>query len=149
MISRTIRPLRAVIVPRIPRASPWAPSIAIRTLTTEALTSSPAQATTAGASSIPSTTSNQQPQPPQGLPYFIGRSNLNNYSVYERRARGGTLKKTLIKKGEGNLQALKHDIATHLGMDAKMIRVNNVTNHVEIPGHCRPEVLEFLKNMGF
>lgn len=57
---------------------------------------------------------------------------MNNIAVYERRDRGGSLKKTLLKKGEGNLQALRFDIAEALGLTAKEVKVNTVTNHIEI-----------------
>jgi large subunit ribosomal protein L49 len=72
------------------------------------------------------------PRPPQLLPYYVGRNSMNNMSVYERRGRGGNLKKTLLKKGEGNLQALRFDVAAALGLTEKEVKVNTVTNHIEI-----------------
>lgn len=57
---------------------------------------------------------------------------MNNIAVYERRDRGGNLKKTLLKKGEGNLQALRFDVAEALGLSEKDVKVNSITNHVEI-----------------
>jgi hypothetical protein len=92
---------------------------------------------------------------------------MNNMAVYERRYRGGNLKKTLLKKGEGNLQALRFDVAEALGVSEKEVRVNSVTNHIEIKvsassqltrgflmltstqGHRKDDVVQFLRNMGF
>ncbi|KAI4601850.1 hypothetical protein KJ359_010715 [Pestalotiopsis sp. 9143b] len=74
---------------------------------------------------------------------------MNNIAVYERRDRGGNLKKTLLKKGEGNLQALRFDVAEALGLSEKDVKVNSITNHVEIKGHRKEDVVEFLRNMGF
>lgn len=67
---------------------------------------------------------------------------MNNMSVYERRDRGGNLKKTLLKKGEGNLQALKFDVMEALGLTEKEVKVNNVTNHIEIKVGPRSSVFD-------
>jgi large subunit ribosomal protein L49 len=57
---------------------------------------------------------------------------MNHLSVYQRRQRGGSLKTTLLKKGEGNLQALREDVAQALGLTHKEVKVNNVTKHIEV-----------------
>ncbi|KAK6198417.1 hypothetical protein LQW54_010311 [Pestalotiopsis sp. IQ-011] len=157
MFARTIRTLRVAAVPRPALATRFNIPISIRSLATEstsATTETPALAAQLGAtqfttSSAQSTTHAQSPKPPQHLPYYVGRNRMNNIAVYERRDRGGNLKKTLLKKGEGNLQALRFDVAEALGLSEKDVKVNSITNHVEIKGHRKEDVVEFLRNMGF
>lgn len=140
MFARTIRTLRVAAVPRPALATRFNVPISIRTLATEstsATTETPALAAQLGAtqsttSSAQATTQAQIPKPPQHLPYYVGRNRMNNIAVYERRDRGGNLKKTLLKKGEGNLQALRFDVAEALGLSEKDVKVNSITNHVEI-----------------
>ncbi|KAH8204614.1 hypothetical protein TruAng_001243 [Truncatella angustata] len=140
MFSRTLRPLRTAAAPRT--LSPFRSNVPIlaRSLVTE---SAPPVATSQPIAQA------QPTSPAQKLPYYVGRNRMNNISVYERRDRGGSLKKTLVKKGEGNLQALKFDIAEALGLTEKDVKVNNTTNHIEIKGHRREDVVQFLRNMGF
>lgn len=74
---------------------------------------------------------------------------MDRLGIYQRRNRGGNLKKTLLKNGEGNLQALREDVARALGLTEKEVRVNNVTKHIEVKGHRREDILAFLRNLGF
>ncbi|KAI1394607.1 hypothetical protein F4819DRAFT_481045, partial [Hypoxylon fuscum] len=78
-------------------------------------------------SSIPA-----KPQTPLPLPYFVGRNNFNNLSVYQRKKRGGNLKLTLVKRGEGDLMALKQDIREALQLDQNDVSINNVNKHIVI-----------------
>ncbi|KAI3325620.1 mitochondrial large subunit ribosomal protein-domain-containing protein [Xylariaceae sp. AK1471] len=86
--------------------------------------------------------------PPQ-LPYFVSRNNLNNLSVYQKKKRGGNYHVTLIKRGEGDLIALKQDIRDALQLSDSDVFVNSVTRHVTIKGHKRDEVVNFLHTLGF
>ncbi|KAK9779571.1 putative Large ribosomal subunit protein mL49 [Seiridium cardinale] len=155
MFARTLRPLRSAIVPRIIPATRFDTPVSIRSLTTESTTTSTAPTPVSISQEIPAAPSSQSNtdvqslQPAPKLPYYVGRNSLNNIAVYERRDRGGNLRKTLLKKGEGNLQALRYDIAEALGLTEKEVRVNNVTNHIEIKGHRREDVVQFLRDMGF
>ncbi|KAF7522325.1 hypothetical protein G7054_g12169 [Neopestalotiopsis clavispora] len=160
MFARTARALRVVAAPRPVLATRFSLPISIRSLTTESTSTSTqapivASQTGANQSSETSAFSSQlntqalSSRPPQDLPYFVGRNRMNNMAVYERRYRGGNLKKTLLKKGEGNLQALRFDVAEALGVSEKEVRVNSVTNHIEIKGHRKDDVVQFLRNMGF
>ncbi|KAI1878241.1 hypothetical protein JX265_002610 [Neoarthrinium moseri] len=150
MFSRTLRPLRAANALRTATPTYRMSPVALRTLTTEAASASASEPSTAQQtpSAIPQTPEAPARSPSQ-LPYFVGRNRLNNFGIYEKRLRGGTMKKTLLKKGEGNLQALRHDVAEALSLPAKEVRVNNVTGHIEIKGHRRDGIAMFLKNMGF
>ncbi|KAI0862180.1 mitochondrial large subunit ribosomal protein-domain-containing protein [Xylaria cubensis] len=89
------------------------------------------------------------PDAPRQLPYFVGRNNLNNLSVYHKKKRGGNLKITLLKNAEGDLQALKQDIKDALQLQDGDISINGVTRHIVIRGHKHDEVLNFLHTMGF
>ena len=57
---------------------------------------------------------------------------MDNFSVYQRRKRGGTLKITLLKRGEGNLAALKHDLGRSLDLGENELYINNTTKHVVV-----------------
>jgi large subunit ribosomal protein L49 len=46
--------------------------------------------------------------------------------------RGGNHKLTILKKIDGDKQALRHDIAQELGMDIEDVRVKPVTGHLEL-----------------
>ncbi|KAI1280215.1 mitochondrial large subunit ribosomal protein-domain-containing protein [Xylaria sp. FL0933] len=134
MLWRSLRPLTSRAVSLLLRP------LSIRTLATtaQATASEPAPITT------PSETNATRQ-----LPYFVGRNNLNNLAIYHKKKRGGNLKLTLLKYGEGNLMALKQDIKAALKLSEGEISVNSVTNHIVIRGHRRDEVLNFLHTMGF
>ncbi|KAI0838509.1 mitochondrial large subunit ribosomal protein-domain-containing protein [Hypoxylon sp. FL0890] len=90
-----------------------------------------------------------QPEKRTPLPYFVGRNNLNNLGVYHKQRRGGNLKLTLLKNGEGDLLALKRDIKESLQLNDGDISVNSITRHIVIRGHKKLQVLNFLHTMGF
>ncbi|KAI8948727.1 mitochondrial large subunit ribosomal protein-domain-containing protein [Xylaria longipes] len=90
-----------------------------------------------------------EPIAPRQLPYFVGRNNFNNLSVYQRKKRGGNYKVTILKNGEGDLHALKQDVKDALQLPDGDISVNSVTRHIMIRGHKRDEVMAFLHTMGF
>ncbi|KAI1344395.1 mitochondrial large subunit ribosomal protein-domain-containing protein [Xylariaceae sp. FL0016] len=90
-----------------------------------------------------------EPSSQAQLPYFVGRNNLNNLAVYHKKKRGGNLKITTLKKGEGNLQSLKQDIRDALELPDRDISVNSTTRAIIIKGHKRNELLSFLHTMGF
>ncbi|KAK7753394.1 54S ribosomal protein img2, mitochondrial [Diatrype stigma] len=87
----------------------------------------------------PSALTEEPDLPPRKLPYFVGRNPFNNFGVYQRRKRGGNLKVTLVKKGEGNLQALKHDIKKALDLRDDEVAVNSITRHIVVKvSYARP-----------
>ncbi|KAI0468250.1 mitochondrial large subunit ribosomal protein-domain-containing protein [Xylaria cf. heliscus] len=163
MLSRFLRPLAARATSLAP--TPLRPNrlntsitalgpLCARTVATtaeaEEATSKPEITTTAAATTTTTTTTDPaEPKSVQQLPYFVGRNNLNNLGVYQQEKRGGNLKFTLLKKNEGDLQALKRDLGDALQLSNKDISVNSVTRHIAIKGHRRDEVLNFLRTMGF
>jgi hypothetical protein len=161
MIARTLRPLRLVAAPRIQIATKRITPVSFRTLATESsftpsssqppiTTSQEIPSTPVQASPIPITEeqANTPPPAPRQLPYFVGRNQLNNLSVYQRKMRGGNLKKTLLKRGEGNMQALRNDVAEALTLSQKEVTINNVTRHIEVKVnfHTSREPLWFYTN---
>ncbi|KAK6953223.1 hypothetical protein Daesc_005523 [Daldinia eschscholtzii] len=100
---------------------------------------------------VSSTTQTEQEGPKKRtqLPYFVARNNLNNLGVYHKQKRGGNLKLTLVKNGEGDLYALKKDIRDALQLREGDISVNMVTRQIVIRGHIKMQVFNFLHTMGF
>lgn len=159
MFSRTIRSLRPLKTPSAPLIqAPIRFVLPIRTQTyatgtvetaeTNPPTSSPSaesssesssssalssSSTETAATTINTTSTFTEPIPSsRQLPYFVDRNPFNNFGVYQQRRRGGNLKVTLLKKGVGNLMALKYDIADALKLSKDDVSVNNVTRHVMI-----------------
>ncbi|KAK8100871.1 mitochondrial 54S ribosomal protein mL49 [Apiospora kogelbergensis] len=145
---RTLTPLRAATAVRLPFAAHNAATpICARFLTT-ATTQTPPQAPIATPSELSSAAATGPARSIPALPYFVGRTHLNKLAVYQRKTQGTRLM-TLVKKGEGNLQALKQDIAQFLDIPTHDVKVGNVTGHILVKGHKRDEVVAFLRNLGF
>ncbi|KAI0432477.1 mitochondrial large subunit ribosomal protein-domain-containing protein [Xylaria sp. FL1042] len=140
MFSRSLRPLtsRATSFAAKPvRSSAPLGPLSIRTLTNTTVLTPAAPATS------PETNTARV------LPYFVGRNTLNNLSVYTKNKRGGNLKLTILKHGEGDLVALKQDIKDALKLHDNAIAINGVTKHIVIKGSKRDEIMNFLHTMGF
>ncbi|KAI1640838.1 hypothetical protein F4809DRAFT_588948 [Biscogniauxia mediterranea] len=145
MLSRSFRPLTKAPIPLSTLSSRILLPACARNLTTsepaahappdaplDALSSELSnEASEPTAPSEPLTPPTEQPTPPT-LPYYVGRNNLRNFGVYHKVKAGGNFKVTLLKKGEGNLQALKRDIKDALGLPETDVSVNRVTRHIVI-----------------
>ncbi|KAI0892978.1 mitochondrial large subunit ribosomal protein-domain-containing protein [Annulohypoxylon nitens] len=112
---------------------------------TEPITPPPASSE----SSEPLESAESQPEKKVSLPYFVGRNSLNSFSVYHKSKRGGNLKLTLLKRGEGDLMALKQDIKEALQLPRGDVTLNSVTRHIVIRGYKKSQVLTFLHALGF
>ena len=66
------------------------------------------------------------------LPYFVDRNSLDNFGVYQKTKSGGNKKVTLVKRGQGNLQALRCDLRDALQLDDSQLYINHVTKHVVV-----------------
>lgn len=72
------------------------------------------------------------------LPYFIRRTPSNQYPVYLVTKAGGTKRQTKVQKTEGDLDALRSDLARYLGFESgdprapksADVMVNRVTGHI-------------------
>lgn len=134
MLLRGLRPLRAATVTRIPSTPVFTRRIAsasIGTNSSEPPVPPPqpqapsATAATPAQAKAPATTTI-----PQQLPYLVTRNNLGNLAVYQRSDRGGSLKRTLIKRAEGDVAALSRDVAEGLKLPQTDVKINNVTRHI-------------------
>ena len=104
------------------------------------------------ADAVPSSSAIPTPAAPvrsAPLPYFINRTSSNKLPVYADRKRGGNLLLTTIRKTEGNLTALREDLINALKLDPERIYINNLTKHVIIKGHVKPQVERFLTESQF
>ncbi|KXJ89981.1 mitochondrial large subunit ribosomal protein-domain-containing protein [Microdochium bolleyi] len=142
MLTRTFRPVASILQPTrtlcmrsFATESTPAPELAATIPTTQpaepAATAAPSEATRAR------------------IPYFVGKNKFNNFGVYHKNKRGGNLKTTEIKMVDGNIEALKQDLKASLRLESGDIAFNNTTRHLVVKGHKKPEVLNFLNNMGF
>ncbi|KAI0160100.1 mitochondrial large subunit ribosomal protein-domain-containing protein [Xylariaceae sp. FL1272] len=143
MLPRTFRPLAASLSAPARQSAPSAVlplSLRLRTLATA--TEPPTHDTTAPAT--------KETNPTDGLPYFVARNSLMNFSVYDRSVAGGNKHITVIKRVEGNLRAFKEDLVEALELDPKIVRINSTNNHIHIGGRReRRRVLHFLETNGF
>jgi large subunit ribosomal protein L49 len=98
------------------------------------------------------------PEPIQHLPedqsapnleYFVTRTKSNELPVYTDTKRGGNLKLTTVRKIDGNPEVLRDALRERPGLEGKRVVVNEVTKHVVIKGHVKPEVIDFLRERRF
>jgi len=66
------------------------------------------------------------------LPYFVRRTGSNQLPVYLETKAGGTKQLTKIQKTEGDLDALRNDLAYTLGVDVRSpdVSINRLTGHI-------------------
>ncbi|KAA8622634.1 Img2 domain containing protein [Pyrenophora tritici-repentis] len=81
--------------------------------------------------------------------YHISRSINKHLPVYTDTKRGGNLRLTIIRKVAGDLVALRDEVKDFLGNKGEEVTINHLTSHVQIKGHCKREVEEFLTARGF
>lgn len=77
----------------------------------------------------------KQPKPTlslTNLPYFVRRTGSNQLPVYLVTKAGGTKQLTKIQKTEGDLDALRSDLAQTLGVDTRSpdVSINRLTGHI-------------------
>lgn len=77
----------------------------------------------------------KQPKPTlslTNLPYFVRRTGSNQLPVYLVTKAGGTKQLTKIQKTEGDLDALRSDLAQTLGIDTRSpdVSINRLTGHI-------------------
>ncbi|PGH18923.1 hypothetical protein AJ80_04343 [Polytolypa hystricis UAMH7299] len=121
---------------------------------TKSSATSPTTSTTATTGLPPSSAGLQQQQPPlplTNLPYFIRRTPSSLLPVYLVTKSGGTRKQTKVQKVEGDVDALRADLARVLGLDQNSpdITVNRLNNHIVVKGWRKPEIQQFLLDRKF
>ena len=101
---------------------------------------------------------NLLPEPVEPLPdtqcapnlqYFVTRTSSNELPVYTLRKRGGDLKLTRIKKIDGDPEVLRDELRQALGLEGKDCVVNNLTRHVVVKGHHKPQIDRYLRERKF
>lgn len=81
------------------------------------------------------------------LPYFVHRSSTNNLPVYlEKRT---TLRRTRIRKVEGDANALRDDLIRELNLQPELVTINGLTNHILIKGWVKENVDKLLIRLNF
>ncbi|PWY92413.1 hypothetical protein BO70DRAFT_9425 [Aspergillus heteromorphus CBS 117.55] len=91
------------------------------------------------------------------LPYFIRRTASNQLPVYLVTKAGGTKQQTKLQKTEGDLDALRNDLAQYLGVESGDARapkssdvtINRLNGHIVVKGWRKPEILKFLEERNF
>lgn len=91
------------------------------------------------------------------LPYFIRRTPSNQLPVYLITKAGGTKQQTKIQKTEGDLDALRNDLARYLGLESgernsaksSEITINRLNGHIIVKGWRKPEIQKFLLERNF
>ncbi|KAF3387050.1 39S ribosomal protein L49 [Penicillium rolfsii] len=96
----------------------------------------------------------KQPKPTlslTNLPYFVRRTGSNQLPVYLVTKAGGTKQLTKIQKTEGDLDALRSDLAQTLGIDTRSpdVSINRLTGHIIVKGWRKPEIVKFLQERNF
>ncbi|KAK3997828.1 mitochondrial large subunit ribosomal protein-domain-containing protein [Cladorrhinum sp. PSN332] len=132
---------RAAIAPTrcLFRAPARTPILARRFLTTE----------TVASPEVPTAASQaQHQQPPKPRSFTVGRTPSANFAIYQLAKRGGNKFLTIIKKVEGDRMSFKQSLAKGLGINLTDVTVNNLTGHIVVAGHCKPQVEEWLKKEG-
>ncbi|CAA9962070.1 Img2 domain containing protein [Pyrenophora teres f. maculata] len=87
------------------------------------------------------------PLPPPA--YHVSRSQNNYLPVYTDRKRGGNLHLTVIRKITGELSVLRDELMHFLDKNHEEATINHLARNVQIKGHCKMEVEEFLIARGF
>ena len=82
----------------------------------------------------PSTQTQSTPLQLTNLPYFVRRTPSNKLPVYLETKAGGTKRLTKIQKTEGDLEALKSDLAKALNLETSSkkaeVTINSTTGHI-------------------
>ncbi|KAL2222893.1 putative mitochondrial large ribosomal subunit L49 [Thermoascus aurantiacus ATCC 26904] len=105
-------------------------------------------------------TEQQKQNPPlqlTNLPYFVRRTPSNNLPVYLVTKAGGTKRQTKIQKTEGDLEALRTDLARALGLEpadgsgkkSPDVTINQLNGHIIVKGWRKPEIQKFLLERNF
>ncbi|KAJ5601614.1 hypothetical protein N7510_011148 [Penicillium lagena] len=102
----------------------------------------------------------QTPQPAlqlNNLPYFVRRTPSNQLPVYLVTKAGGTKQQTKIQKTEGDMDALRRDLALALGVESPNgpppkkpeVTINRLNGHILVKGWRKPEIQKFLEERNF
>ncbi|KAJ1830386.1 mitochondrial 54S ribosomal protein img2 [Coemansia sp. RSA 2711] len=80
-------------------------------------------------------------------PYFICRTRFQSLPVYTDYRNGRTLKQTVVRRIDGDIDALRTDIAAALNLDT--VATRGVSRQLVIKGDHALEVRRWLTEKGF
>ncbi|UZP42058.1 hypothetical protein NXS19_009874 [Fusarium pseudograminearum] len=83
------------------------------------------------------------------LRYIIKRTPSLQIPVYRKWMSGGNRCIVIIKKVKGDHAKLVKDLSDDLDIKAEHIRLNPVTQHIEIKGDLYAETMKWILNVGF
>jgi large subunit ribosomal protein L49 len=83
------------------------------------------------------------------LRYIIKRTPSLQVPVYRKWMSGGNRCIVMIKKVKGDYSKLVKDISDDLDIKAEDIRINPVTQHIEIKGDVYTQTVQWVLNAGF
>ncbi|OMJ25844.1 54S ribosomal protein img2, mitochondrial [Smittium culicis] len=86
-------------------------------------------------------------KPSTQLRYFIQRTSFKSLPIYTEFKNNGSRKLTIIRKIEGDLNALKSDLDPLFGKEN--VSIKKINNSILIKGICSREVRQFLSKKGF
>ncbi|KAJ2787829.1 mitochondrial 54S ribosomal protein img2 [Coemansia interrupta] len=81
-------------------------------------------------------------------PYFVRRTRFQSLPVYRDTKNGKTRKLTVIRRVEGDLEALRTDLIQALGEDSQ-IAIKKISQQLVIKGDCTRGIREWLTKKGF
>lgn len=70
------------------------------------------------------------PSPPPPLAYHVHRTPSQQLPIYLLAKRGGNLRQTRIRKIEGDVDLLRSEIQTMLGIEEHLVTINRLTGHI-------------------
>jgi large subunit ribosomal protein L49 len=81
--------------------------------------------------------------------YTISRSSSRNLPIYTDFKRGGNLRTTQIRKITGDLSALRDELRVLLKKEDHEVRINTLTQQINIKGHHKGQIEQFFLKKGF
>ncbi|KAJ2786211.1 mitochondrial large ribosomal subunit [Coemansia javaensis] len=84
---------------------------------------------------------------PKTYPYYVRRTRFQSLPVYTDVRNGGTRRQTVVRRIEGDLGALRADLAAALSDES--IAVKSASQQLLIKGDCARQVREWLTARGF
>ncbi|KFA62053.1 hypothetical protein S40285_02143 [Stachybotrys chlorohalonatus IBT 40285] len=82
-------------------------------------------------------------------PYVVARTPSVALPVYRKWSAGNTKLTTMVQKITGNKQRLKDDLVRDLQLNEEHVRLNPITNHLEIKGDQLSKIQQWLIQKGF
>ncbi|KAM0262457.1 hypothetical protein ACHAQJ_001711 [Trichoderma viride] len=91
----------------------------------------------------------KSPEELASLGYIVRRTPSVQLPVYRRWMSGGTRQVVLIKKVDGDRRRLLEDLVGSLGIAKEDVRINPITQHIELKGDHLDKTRGWLLDRGF